>query len=102
MFAIGIIFLESIRYLLKVNSNKKFFKNLRSWDLEGLKLDDFWIFTEISKFEQLNLLFTSITISVFMLVGKSSGCSIRKYMVLCTHIIVTHIIVPSETPAPQF
>ena len=63
-------------------------KNLRSWDSEGLKLDCFWIFTEISKYEQLYLLFTSIRISVFMLVWKSPRCSLRKYIVLCTHITV--------------
>ena len=62
-------------------------KNLRSWNSEGLKLDCFWIFTEISKYEQLYLLFTSIRISVFMLVWKSPRCSLRKYIVLCTHII---------------
>ena len=56
---------------------------------EGLKLDNFWTFTEISKCEQLYLLFTSIKISVFVPVWKSSGCSLRKYIVLCTHIIVT-------------
>ena len=88
LFAIGIIiFLKSIRHLLKANNNKTL-KNLRSWDSEGLKLDGFWIFTEISKCEQLYLLFTSIKISVFMLVWKSSGCSLRKYIVLYTHIIV--------------
>ena len=54
----------------------------------GVKVRQFWIFTEISKCEQLYLLFTSIKISVFMLVWKSSGCSLRKYIVLCTHIIV--------------
>ena len=57
-------------------------------DSEGLKLDDFWIFTKISKREQLYLLFNWIKICVFMLVWKSSGCSLRKYIVLCTHIIV--------------
>ena len=72
---------------MKANNNKTL-KNLWSWDSEGLKLDNFWIFTEISKCEQLYLLFTSIKISVFMLVWKSSGCSLRKYIVLCTHIIV--------------
>ena len=72
---------------MKANNNKTS-KNLWSWDSEGLKLDNFWIFTEISKCEQLYLLFTSIKISVFMLVWKSSGCSLRKYIVLCTHIIV--------------
>ena len=88
LFAIGIIiFLKSMRHLLKTNNNKTL-KNLRSWDSEGLKLDGFWIFTEISKCEQLYLLFTSIKISVFMLVWKSSGCFLRKYIVLCTHIIV--------------
>ena len=54
----------------------------------GVKVRQFWIFTEISKCEQLYLLFTSINISVFMLVWKSSGCSLKKYLVLCTHIIV--------------
>ena len=58
------------------------------WDSEGLKLDCFWIFTEISKYEQLYLLFTSIRISVFMLVWKSPRCSLRKYLVSCTHITV--------------
>ena len=62
-----LFFFESIRHLLKANNNKTL-KNLRSWDSEGLKLDNFWIFTEISKCEQLYLLFTSIKISVFMLV----------------------------------
>ena len=75
-------------HLLKENNNKTL-KNLRSRDSEGLKLDGFWIFTEISKCEQLHLWFTSIRISVFMLVCKSSRCSLRKYIVLCTHIIVT-------------
>ena len=42
----------------------------------------------IPKCEQLYLLFTSIKISISMLVWKSSGCSLRKYIVLCTHIIV--------------
>ena len=83
----NIIFLKSIWHLLKAN-NDKTLKNLRLWYSEGLKLDNFWIFTEISKCEQLYLLFTSIKISVFMLVWKSSGCSLRKYIVLCTHIIV--------------
>ena len=88
LFAIDIIiFLKSMRHLLKTNNNKTL-KNLRSWDSEGLKLDGFWIFTEISKCEQLYLLFASIKTSVFMLVWKSSGCSLRKYIVLCTHIIV--------------
>ena len=50
-------------HLLKINKNKNF-KNLRLWDSEGLKLDSFWIFTEISKNEQLYLLFTSIKTSV--------------------------------------
>ena len=86
-----LFFFESIRHLLKANNNKTL-KNLRSWDSEGLKLDNFWIFTEISKCEQLYLLFTSIKISVFMLVWKSSGCSLRKYIVLCTHIIVIKVI----------
>ena len=76
-------FLKSMRHLLKTNTNKTL-KNLRSWDSE----DFFWIFTEISKCEQLYLLFTSIRISVFMLVWKSPRCSLRKYIVLCTHIIV--------------
>ena len=80
-------FLKSMRHLLKINKNKTL-KNLRLWDSEGLKLDGFWIFTEISKYEQLYLLFTSIRISVFMLVWKSPRCSLRKYIVLCTHIIV--------------
>ena len=57
-------------------------------DSEVLKLNDFWIFTKISKHEQLYLLFNWIEICVFMLVWKSSGCSLRKYIVLCTHIIV--------------
>ena len=88
LFAIGIIiFLKSMRHLLKTNNNKTL-KNLRLWDSEGLKLDGFWIFTQISKCEQLYLLFASIKTSVFMLVWKSSGCSLRKYIVLCTHIIV--------------
>ena len=73
--------------MLKANNNKTL-KNLRLWDSEGLKLDGFWIFTEISKYEQLYLLFTSIRISVIMLVWKSPRCSLRKYIVLCTHIIV--------------
>ena len=68
LFAIGIIiFLKSMRHLLKTNNNKTL-KNLRLWDSEGLKLDGFWIFTEISKCEQLYLLFASIKTSVFMLV----------------------------------
>ena len=85
LFAIGIIifYLKSMRHLLKTNNNKTL-KNLRSWDSEGF----FWIFTEILKCEQLYLLFTSIRISVFMLVWKSPRCSLRKYIVLCTHIIV--------------
>ena len=82
-----IIFLKSIRHWLKVNNNKTL-KNLRLWDSEGLKSDGFWIFTEISKYEQLYLLFTSIRISVFMLVCKSPRYFLRKYIVLCTHIIV--------------
>ena len=76
LFAIGIIiiiiiiiFLKSMRHLLKTNTNKTL-KNLRSWDSE----DFFLIFTEISKCEQLYLLFTSIRISVFMLVCKSPRC----------------------------
>ena len=81
-------FLKSMRHLLKINNNKTLKKNLRSGDSEGLKLDDFWIFPEISKCEQLYLLFASIKTSVFMLVWKSSGCSLRKYIVLCTHIII--------------
>ena len=80
-------FLKSMRHLLKINKNKTL-KNLRLWDSEGLKLDGFWIFTEISKYEQLYLLFTSIKTSVFMLVWKSPRCSLRKYLVLCAHIIV--------------
>ena len=65
LFAIGIIiFLTSIRHLLKANN--KTLKNLRLSDSEGLKLDNFWTFTEISKCEQLYLLFTSIKISVFV------------------------------------
>ena len=41
LFAIGIIiFLKSIRHLLKTNNNKTL-KILRSWDSEGLNLDDF-------------------------------------------------------------
>ena len=88
LFAIGIIiFFKSIIHLLKANNNKTL-KNLRSWDSEGLKLDGFWIFTEISKWEQLHLWFTSIRISVFMLVCKSPRCFLRKYIVLYTHIIV--------------
>ena len=65
LFAIGIIFffLKTMGHLLKINKNKNF-KNLRLWDSEGLKLDSFWIFTEISKNEQLYLLFTSIKTSV--------------------------------------
>ena len=63
-------------------------QNLRFWDSEGLKFDGFWIFTQISKFEQLYLLFASIKTSVFMLVWKSSRCSLRKYIDLCTLIIV--------------
>ena len=74
---------------MKANNNKTS-KNLWSWDSEGLKLDNFWIFTEISKCEQLYLLFTSIKISVFMLVWKSSGYSLRKYIVLRTHIIYSY------------
>ena len=73
---------------MKANNNKTL-KILRSSDSEGLNLDDFWSFIQISNCEQLYLLFTSIKISVFMLVWKSSGCSLRKYIVLCTHIIVT-------------
>ena len=85
MFAIGIIIiLKSMRHLLKTNN--KTLKNLRLWDSEGLKLDAFWIFTEISKYDQHYLLFTSIRISVFMLVWKLPRCSLRKYIVLCTHI----------------
>ena len=80
-------FLKSIRHLLKANNNKTL-KNLRSWDSEGLKLDGFGIFTEISKYEQLDILFNRIRTSVFMLVWKSPRCSLRKYIVLCTHIIV--------------
>ena len=72
---------------MKANNNKTL-QIFRSWDSERLNLDNFWIFFEISKYEQLYLLFTSIKISVFMLVWKSSGCSLRKYIVLCTHIIV--------------
>ena len=72
---------------MKVNNNKTL-QIFRSWDSERLNLDNFWIFFEISKYEQLYLLFTSIKISVFMLVWKSSGCSLRKYIVVCTHIIV--------------
>ena len=88
LIAIGIItFFKSMRHLLKTNNNKTL-KNLRPWDSESLKFDGFWIFTEISKCEQLYLLFASIKTSVFMLVWKSSGCSLRKYIVLCTHIIV--------------
>ena len=50
MLAIGIIiFLKSIRHLLKANNNKTL-KILRLWDSEGLNLDGFWIFTEISKY----------------------------------------------------
>ena len=60
---------------MKANNNKTL-KNLRSWDSQGLKLDDFWIFTEISKCEQLYLLFTYLLFTF------------RKYIVLCTHIIV--------------
>ena len=71
-----------------LKANNKNLKNLRLWDSEGLNLDNFWIFIEISKCEQLSVLFTSIKISVFMLVWKSSGCSLRKYIVLYTHIIV--------------
>ena len=49
LFAIGIIiFLKSMRHLLKTNNYK-----------------------------------------TLMLVWNSSGCSLRKYIVLCTHIIVT-------------
>ena len=49
LFAIGIIiFLKFIRHLLKENNNKTL-KNLRLQDLEGLNLDYFWIFTEISE-----------------------------------------------------
>ena len=48
----------------------------------------------IPKCEQLYLLFTSIKISISMLVWKSSGCSLRKYITLCTHIIV--IAIPSQ------
>ena len=60
LFAIGIItFLKSMRHLLKTNNNKTL-KNLRPWDSESLKFDGFWIFTEISKCEQLYLLFASI------------------------------------------
>ena len=54
----------------------------------GVKVRQFWIFTEISECEQVYLLFTSIKISVFMLVWKSSGYSLKNYLVLCTHIIV--------------
>ena len=72
---------------MKAN-NKKNSKKFYSEDSEGLKLYDFWIFTDISKCEQLYLLFTSIKISVFMLVWNSFGCSLRKCVVLCTHIIV--------------
>ena len=64
-----IIFLKSIRHWLKANNNKTL-KNLRLLHSEGLKSDSFWIFTEISKYEQLYLLSTSIRISVFMLVWK--------------------------------
>ena len=62
-----LFFLKSMRHLLKTNKDK-ILKNLRLWDSEGLKLDGFWIFTEISKCEQPYLLFASIKTSVFMLV----------------------------------
>ena len=88
LFTIGIIiFLKSIRCLLKANNNKTL-QDLRLWDSEDFKLEEFWISTEISKFKQLYFLFTSIKISVFVLAWKSSGCYLRKYIVLCTHIIV--------------
>ena len=63
LFAISIIiFLKSIRHLLKANNNETF-KNLRSSDSEDSKLNSFWIFTEISKCEQLYFLFTVFKIS---------------------------------------
>ena len=68
LFPIGIIILlKSIRHLLKANNNKTL-QILRSWDSERLNLDNFWIFIEVSKYQQLYPLFTSINISVFMLV----------------------------------
>ena len=63
LFAISIIiFLKSIRHLLKANNNETF-KNLRSSDSEDSKLNSFWISTEISKCEQLYFLFTVFKIS---------------------------------------
>ena len=88
LFPIGIIILlKSIRHLLKANNNKTL-QILRSWDSERLNLDNFWIFIEVSKYQQLYPLFTSINISVFMLVWKSPGCSLKKNIVVCTHIKV--------------
>ena len=59
---------------------------------QGLKFRQFRLLDS----KQLRLLFTSIKISVFMLVWKSSGCSLRKYIVLCTHIIVILNVTPSQ------
>ena len=73
--------------MLKANNNKTL-KNLKVVGFWGLKVRWFLDFYWISKFEQLYLLFTSIKTSIFLLVWKSSGCSLRKYIVSCTHIIV--------------